>query len=163
MRQLSKLPQDMKRVYQVASTAFLLGAVFVCTYSLLALTYYTRLGPGPGFFPFWLAALLGVLSIIMFYKATYRQVEPMPEEFFPTRAGYFRIGAIVVAISSTVFLMEPLGFCLTMLTFYLVLLPVFGSRNLIVNASVAGLGSFGVYHVFVKLLKIPLPVGGLGT
>ena len=152
----------MIRVYQAASIAFLLGSIFIGAYSWMELQFYTRLGPGPGFFPFWLSVIFGVLSVIMFSQATFGRSEPKPSDFYPTRTGYLRIGAIILTLGWTVLLLEPLGFRLTMLLFYLFLLYVLGKQNFIVTAVVALIGSFGIFHVFVTLLKIPLPVGMLG-
>lgn len=152
----------MSRVYQIASLVFLLGAAFVGIYSWMDLQFYTRLGPGPGFFPFWLSVIFGILSVVMFCQATFRRPEPMPEDFYPSGTGYLRIGAIILTLVGTALLLEPLGFRLTMLLFYLFLLFVLGKQNVVVTMLVALTGSIGIFYVFVKLLKIPLPVGMLG-
>ena len=152
----------MSRVNQIASVVFLLGSVLVGIYSWMDLQFYTRLGPGPGFFPFWLSVIFGILSVIMFCQATFGRPEPMPTDFYPTRTGYLRIGAIILTLVGTALMLEPLGFRLTMLLFYLFLLYVLGKQNLIVTTAVALTGSFGIFYVFVTFLKIPLPVGMLG-
>lgn len=152
----------MTRVYQIASIAFLLGSVFVGVYSWMDLQFYTRLGPGPGFFPFWLSIIFGILSVIMFCQTTFGRPDPMPTDFYPTKTGYLRIGAIIITLIGTALMLEPLGFRLTMLLFYLFLLYVLGKQNIVVTTFVALAGSVGIFYVFVNLLKIPLPVGMLG-
>ena len=152
----------MRRVYQIASIVFLLGSAFIGIHSWLELQFYTRLGPGPGFFPFWLSIVFGILSVLMFYDATFGRSDPMPTDFFPTRIGYLRIGVIISTLIATALLLEPLGFRLTMLLSYLLLLYVLGEQKIIVTALVALAGSFGVFYVFVNLLKIPLPIGTFG-
>ncbi len=124
--------------------------------------YYTNVGPGPGFFPLWISLLLAAMAVLLFYQATFRPQDPKPDGFHPTRSGYVRMAAIVVALAGTVVLMNPLGFRLTMLAFLLFLLFTLGRQNLIVTALVALAGSVGVYHAFVEWLKVPLPVGILG-
>ena len=151
----------MRRPYQITGAVLLLLAVWIAVESL-QLRYYTSLGPGPGFFSFWLAVILGVLAVIMLVQTALGQTEPAPADFFAGRTGYLRMGAVVLALAGTTALLEPLGFRITMLAVYLFLLCAFGRRSLIVTALVALAGSFGVYHVFVHWLNVPLPIGAFG-
>jgi putative tricarboxylic transport membrane protein len=153
----------MKRPYQVMSAVFFVFAIFIFWQSL-ELRYYTSLGPGPGFFPAWLSGFLALLSAVMFYQATWRKPgrEPMPVDFFASRVGYFRIVAIIVATTFVVVTMDSLGFRISILAYLLFLLFTLGRVNLIVTALVALAGSFGVYHVFVNWLAVPLPIGMFG-
>lgn len=152
---------DMRRSYQITGAVLLLLAAFVAVESL-KLRYYTSLGPGPGFFSFWLALLLGGLAVGVLLQATVGQAEPMPSNFFASRTGYLRMGAVVLALVATTAVLEPLGFRLTMLAVYLFLLCALGRRGLIVTVLVAVAGSFGVYHLFVRWLNVPLPIGVFG-
>lgn len=140
-----------------------MGAALFLASESLKLRYYTPLGPGPGFFPLWLAALLAILAVAMFCQATFRGAEPMPSDFFADRQGYLRIGAIAASLIAVIGLMEPVGFCLVMLAFYLFLLLVLGRQHPVITAVVALAGSFGMYYVFVHWLKVPLPMGILGV
>jgi putative tricarboxylic transport membrane protein len=151
----------MRRPYQITAVVLLLLAGFVAV-EALRLRYYTTLGPGPGFFPFWLAIILGVLAVAMLLQAGLARPEPMPADFFASRRGYLRMGAVVVAMVATTLVLEPLGFCLTMLAVYLFLLLTLGRQRALVMALVALGGSFGVYHLFVRWLNVPLPRGLLG-
>jgi hypothetical protein len=151
----------MRRAYQITGTVLLLLAAFVADESL-KLRYYTPLGPGPGFFPFWLAVILGALAVGMLLQATLGHAEPMPADFFASRTGYLKMGAVVLALVGTTALLEPLGFCLTMLAVYLFLLYTLGRQNLILTALVSLGGSFGVYYLFVRWLQVPLPTGLFG-
>jgi putative tricarboxylic transport membrane protein len=49
----------MRLIYVPISLAFLALSVYVM-FGAFDLDYYTPIGPGPGFFPFWLAAILAV-------------------------------------------------------------------------------------------------------
>ncbi len=151
----------MKRPYQVTGIVFILFSAFIARESL-DLKFYTSLGPGPGFFPFWLSVFLGALAAIMLYQATFKPQEPMPSDFFANAKGYLRAGAILLALVASVLLMEPLGFRPMMLAFYLFLLFALGRQNILVTIAVALAGSWGVYQVFVELLKVPLPIGIFG-
>ncbi len=151
----------MKRPYQITSVVLMLVAVFLARESL-RLRYYTPLGPGPGFFPLWLSILLAALGAAMFWRATFGRPETMPADFYADRSGYLRIGALVAALVGVIVLMEPLGFRLVMLGFYLFLLTVLGRQHPLLTGIIALAGSFGVYLVFVKWLATPLPIGLFG-
>ena len=151
----------MRLSYLITGVVLLLLAVFVAV-EALQLRYYTAMGPGPGFFPFWLAIVLGGLAIGMLLQAALGRAEPMPTDFFASGTGYLKAGAVVLALVVTTALLERLGYCLTMLAVYLFLLYSLGRQNWIVTALVALFGSFGVYYSFVRWLQVPLPVGLFG-
>ena len=86
----------MKRPYQI--TAILLFVLSGCiAIESLKLKYYTPLGPGPGFFPFWLSLCLAALAIAMFYQATFKSSDSRPADFVDSRLGYFRAFAMCAA------------------------------------------------------------------
>jgi putative tricarboxylic transport membrane protein len=151
----------MKRPYQITGIVFILFSAFIAWQSL-ELKFYTSLGPGPGFFPFWLSVFLGLLAANMLYQATFKPQDPMPADFFADAKGYLKVGAILLALVFTVVFMEIIGFRLTMLVFYLFLLFALGRQNVFVTLAVALAGSWGVYQVFVNYLQVPLPVGIFG-
>ncbi len=151
----------MRRSYQITGLVFLLLAAFL-GYRAWGLSYYTPLGPGPGFFPLWICILLAVLAAFVFLQATFRQPSALPEGFFASASAYRRIAAVLVALLAVATLMPTLGFRLTMLAFYLVLLSLLGRRNPLETLILALIGSFGVFHLFVEYLSLPLPVGMFG-
>ena len=120
----------MRRVCQAAGLCFFAVALFV-VWKSLGMKYYSSFGPGPGFFPFWLGALLAVLSIAWVAQVTFRQAEPMKEGFIPGRAGKLSIVAVFLALVLVTWLMEIIGFRLTMLGFQLFLLIVLGCAVLV--------------------------------
>lgn len=153
--------KTMKLPYQITSGVVMLIAVFLGGESL-KMRYYTSLGPGPGFFPLWLSILLAILALSMFSQATFGKPRPLPADFFADRKAYLRMGAVLLAIVWVVALLEPLGFCLNMLGFYLFLLTVLGRQKLLLTIIIALGGSFGIYYAFVHWLACPLPIGLLG-
>jgi putative tricarboxylic transport membrane protein len=52
----------MRRASLAASIVFLVFSLIVMVASW-SMEYYSSIGPGPGFFPFWLSLALGLLSI----------------------------------------------------------------------------------------------------
>lgn len=151
----------MKRTYQITGVVFLLFSAFIVRESL-DLKFYTSLGPGPGFFPFWLAVFLGALALGMMYQATFKPQEPMPSDFFAPMKGYLRNLAIILALIFVVVFLDELGFRLSMFAFYMFLLFALGRQNIIVTLLVSLAGSWGVYYVFVEWLKVILPTGMFG-
>ena len=151
----------MKRAHQVTAVVCLVFAAFVMRRSL-GMRLHTPLGPGPGFFPFWLAVIFGGLAMVMLVQATLQRSAAGPADLVATAAGYRRIAAILGALVGAVILMNPLGFRLTSLGFYLFLLTTLSRPSWAVALLVAVAGSFGVYHVFANFLRITLPVGLLG-
>lgn len=154
-------PSTMRRTYQVTGAMLACLAVYVGAESL-ELRYYTSLGPGPGFFAFWLALILGVLAVTMIAQATLGRPEPAPDDLIADRGGYLRMGAVVLALLATALLLERLGFRLTMFAVYLFLLQALGQQRLLTSVVIALAGSFGVYLVFVRWLGVALPTGAFG-
>jgi putative tricarboxylic transport membrane protein len=149
----------MRRGWRLASAAFLLLFIGAGVQSW-ALSLRDALGPGPGFFPFWLSLIGSALAIILFV-----QVRRWPDDdvsIMPERAARGRIIAVFAALIIATALMGPLGFRLTFLAFSTYVLLALGVRNTLAIAVFAVAGSFGVFHVFDRWLQVPLPVGVLG-
>ena len=140
----------------------MVGFATFIAHEALQLRYYTPLGPGPGFFSFWLALILGALGALMALQATLRPVEPMPDDFFSDRVGYLRIGAVVLALVATISLLERLGFSFTMFAVCAFLLYALGRQGVVVTLFVSLMCSFGAYYVFDHWLMVPLPRGVFG-
>lgn len=151
----------MQRVYQIAGLALLALAVAV-VYGALQLRYYTSLGPGPGFFSFWIGIALGILALVIIAQTVSRPPERLPWDFVPDRAGLTRIGLVLLSLLLAALFLERLGFFLTMFVVYMLLLRGLGGYRLLATAVAAVLASFGTYYVFVKWLNVPLPSGILG-
>ncbi len=151
----------MRRTYQITGALLAVLAAYV-GHEALALRYYSSLGPGPGFFPFWLALILGIMALAMVAQATLGRPEPMPTDFYADRGGYLRMGAIVLSLLAVALLLERLGFRITMFAVYLFLLLALGRQRVFTALLVAAAGSVGAYFVFVEWLGVSLPVGAFG-
>ena len=152
----------MKRPWQIASLIFVFLSLFGLIHSL-SYSYRDRLGPGPGFFPFWMSLITGTLSLALFLQTTFAKEEKEEKRsFFPNREGGFRIAIILAALAMVAVFLNPLGFRISLLVF-LFFLPLFlGVRNWLAIPILAIAGSFGVFHVFYYWLKLPLPIGIFG-
>ena len=151
----------MKRGWQIAAAA-LLVVFALFAYESLKLSLRDALGPGPGFFPFWLAVLGAALAALLLVQLHRGRVELGDEALVFDRAGARSVVIALVALIVATALLDVAGFRISMLLFLAVLLVVLDVRNRIAVAVFALAGSFGVYHVFFDLLKVPLPVGIAG-
>jgi putative tricarboxylic transport membrane protein len=152
----------MKKPWQIASAVFVLLSVFVLVHSF-SYPYKDRLGPGPGFFPFWMSIITGLLSLGLFLQTTFSKPSGGEKtSFFPNRQGGLRILFILLALVMVMVFLNPLGFRISLLLFLFLLPILLGVRNWVVIPILAVAGSFGVFHVFYYWLKLPLPVGIFG-
>jgi putative tricarboxylic transport membrane protein len=139
-----------------------LAAIFLA--ALVTASGYAQidaLGPGPGFFPLWLS-LIGLALTILILIENWCNPSLAAGSILPERRAAIQGGMVLAALAAAAVLLEPLGFRLTMLFFIASLLPALGARSLTAIALTAVAGSFGVFHVFLYWLKVPLPTGALG-
>jgi putative tricarboxylic transport membrane protein len=152
----------MRRGWQVACLC-LLGIFVPALITSLGYSLTDALGPGPGFFPFWLSAIgIALTGGMLVQLARGSIVSDDAVALLPSRQVALQAGAVLVALTVAAALLEPLGFRLTMLPFIAGLLLALGARSLLAIALTAVAGSFGVFHVFYYWLKVPLPIGVLG-
>jgi putative tricarboxylic transport membrane protein len=144
-------------VYLVIGLAFLALSGFVMV-SAFDLEYYTDLGPGPGFFPFWLAAILAGVTIGWLIQVYLKPAAPLPEGFIPKMGPAVRLVSVLVAMVLYVLVSDYLGFRLTNFVFLVFLMVVLGNRSVPVVIAVALLGSFGAYYLFHDVMSVHLPV-----
>lgn len=160
-RAIHSAGESMARAYQGVSVLFLLLGLFVLRESL-QLRYFTRLGPGSGFFGVWLGGLMVALAVILFVQNTHprwRREERL--DFPPPRLAQFRIAVTIALLALTVVLLPALGFRLTVLGLALLLLIVVGRQRWFIAIVMSLAVSFGTFYVF-DLLGIFLPTGPRG-
>lgn len=151
----------MKRGWQAAAVALLVTFAFF-VFESYQLSLRDALGPGPGFFPFWLGVLGGVLALILLAQLHLNRVDLGTEALAFDRAGARSVVRVLVGLIVATALLDVIGFRFSMLLLITYLLVILGVRNWVAIAICAGAGSFGVYYVFFDLLKVPLPVGIFG-
>ncbi len=146
----------MRRVYQAASLVFIAIGLYVVL-EARNLTLFTEMGPGSGFFPFWIGLIFMLLSAIWLGQVSLQPDEHMEEDFIPSQAALVRILSIVVALVLFSALVGTVGFQLLMFCFLLFLLIALGRQKPLITALVSLAGSFGVYYVFTQWLDVHLP------
>ncbi len=146
----------VRRACQMVSLFILALALFVVQ-SALGMKYYTAMGPGPGFIPLWIGAVLAVLSVVWFIQVSRGPALPTPEGFVPDRGGVLRVVAVLASLALFPAIAEQVGFRVTMLGFLLFLFAVLGRQKLLVTLALSLIGSFGQYFLFHDLLGLHLP------
>ena len=150
-----------KRGWQIACLCLL--AIFLpALVTSLGYSLIDALGPGPGFFPFWLSLIGAVLSAAMLAQATFAKTDEEIAVSPPDRRVMVQAIGMLVALIAAAALFEPLGYRLTMLPFIAAMLVILGARSWLAIALTALAGSFGIFHVFYHWLKVPLPIGEFG-
>lgn len=151
----------MKRGWQIAAVVLL--ATFACfVFESYRLSLRDALGPGPGFFPFWLGLFAAALALVLLVQLNRGRIDLGEEALTFDRAGVRSVVQVLAGLIVATALLDVIGFRFSMLLLIAYLLAILGVRSWIAIAVNAGVGSFGVYHVFFDLLKVPLPTGIFG-
>lgn len=150
----------MQRIQQGAALCFIIFSALVIRGSL-DLEYYTKLGPGAGFFPLWLGVAMGVLSLVWLVHLFRRTGKSPKTASFPNRSGIIRILAIIASLVAAALVMNLLGFQVAMFLLLIFLLLVLGKQSIWLTVIIALAGSVGVYRVFVAYLDVQLPTASL--
>lgn len=152
----------MRQGRLVATGVMLAFCLFALWQSLL-LSLTDRLGPGPGFFPFWLAVIGAGMAIALFVSIWRGAPAAANDDvrILPHGPGGQRWLAIVLLLAAVTVAMDFVGFRLAMLVFNGALVVALGERRWWLIALFATFGSFGVYYVFTTWLDVLLPTGQL--
>lgn len=152
---------DARRVDQVLG-ATIVGVAAFFGHGAMGMRYFTSIGPGPGFFPRWLALLLALLGAALIVRASFGRAAPVAEGFSPGRSGALRVAAVLAAVAVIALALETVGFPLIMLAASLGLMLTLGLRDARILLPVALAASFGTHLVFARWLGVQLPAGLLG-
>jgi putative tricarboxylic transport membrane protein len=155
------MDRSMKRGWQAASVA--LAATFAYfAFESFQLSLRDALGPGPGFFPFWLGIFGVVLAVILLAQLRLKRPDLGTDALVFDRAGVRGAALVLAGLTVATALLDVVGFRVSMLLLIPYLLVLLGVRNWVAIGICAVAGSFGVYYVFFDVLKVALPEGVLG-
>ena len=152
----------MRRGWQLTGAVMLLICI-VTGFEARDLSLFDKLGPGPGFFPFWLCLIGAVLCAVVLVQVSSTKPEPdTGETIFPRGGLAVRTAAIMVTAAVCTALLDPLGFRIAVTLFTWALLPALGERRWWAVGLFGLLAGFGLFHVFNNWLDVLLPVGEFG-
>jgi uncharacterized membrane protein YfcA len=125
--------------------------------------YVTRFTPGPGFLPFWLGILLGLLSLYLILD-TFRRKKTQEEEKsrLPGKKVLLRVGLIIFFVAAFAFFMNSLGFVVTVFLSVALILLVLEGYGILKSLSYGIFFSFSIFLIFRYWLEVDLPKGFLG-
>ena len=112
--------------------------------------------------PFWLGALLAVLSIILVLYSSRQPVIPANKPVFPGGRTLLTLGAVIAGLAVYILLLEVLGFLVGTGLLTAFLLGVVEREKWSTTILVAVLNSAGLYLVFQVLLGVNLPANRFG-
>jgi putative tricarboxylic transport membrane protein len=145
---------------QISSLVCFLMAVFICLKSI-SLPMGSWSSPGPAFLPFGTGILLGLLSVILYLKASLSKSPKSEQSWFPKER---RKGLALVLIASFLYaiFLDILGFLISTFLLFFVLLGFIEPQKWTVVVGGSLLISFASYALFELLLQVGLPRGFLG-
>ena len=119
--------------------------------------YSAAIGPGPGFFPTWLSAILMVLAIWYIYESV--KGKNVSNESWPTGRSLKHILFIIISLVLFVILFAFCGFLVASFIFLAILFykEYRWYTTLLMSAGITVL----VYWLFNTVLKTYLPVSGI--
>lgn len=154
----------MRKSSLIAGIVFLAFSIVVMGTSW-SMEYYSSIGPGPGFFPFWLSLILGLLSIIWIIQVLLAKNNSEKSDadsaILPKGKGLLRLLSIIGALAFMILSMDAIGFQLPMFAFLIFLLFVLGKVKPATTLVIAAIGSFGLFKVFTLLLDVQLPLSAI--
>jgi hypothetical protein len=139
---------------------FALSAAFAAG----ALKYYSWWGsggPGSAFLPFWLALVMGALSLVMFVRSL-RQADP-GAEWFPRGEGLRDMLVVLGATVAFIGLLNVTGMVIGTALYLAGLVWYLGRHRWWVTLGVALAAAGFNWLVFVHWLRVPMPEGVLWT
>ena len=160
---------QMRRGWQV--TGIITFVICLVTmWEALNLSMFDRLGPGSGFFPFYLGLIGAAMSAVIVWQVARAPITAPRDDAAPDQAGgIFPRGAMLwraVAILGTSAVataaLDWLGFRISISLFSAGLLLALGEFRWWVLLSFAVIAGFGLFHVFNNWLDVLLPVGVFG-
>jgi len=137
-------------------------AIFLIFFGTAAAALAHRMGfgdlhhPGPGFFPFWLSAILAFLSFIYLF-ANLRAAAPGKSLW--GKGDWVRPCLAALGMFGYTLLMGELGFFSSSFCLFLFWLILIEREKWKTIGLVSLLGTFCFYLVFGFFLKVPLPKG----
>lgn len=149
----------MRRI-EVAAAGIMLFLAAVVILATSDLHYWTGVGPGNRFVPIWISVIVAVLALMLIRDALRRR-DDRPVEW-PDRAGALRVGGTFVAICALPYVVDYLGFVLSIAAFMAVMLLALLRCRLAPSLLTVAIASGVIYTVFISWLSIPLPKGVFG-
>ncbi len=123
-----------------------------------SLGYTAKFGPGAGFFPFWVAVVLMLLSCLLLAHSFTAQAR-VERVAVASRKAALQMVLVLAALVVFVFSIESVGFLICTFLFFFFLLSVVERRGWLESIGVPIIATFVLWLVFVRALGTELPPG----
>ena len=143
----------------VAALFIALSAIFVFDSWRVGFGWVEGQGPAAGFFPFWIAILMGGASLVNLIRA-FARFEPDGGETFVSRTAFVRVLMVLVPTAIYVLLIQYVGIYAASALFIVGFMVA--SREPLLTSIAVGLGvPVALFFMFEKWFLVPLPKGPL--
>jgi putative tricarboxylic transport membrane protein len=124
----------------------------------LGFTFLSAGTPGPGFLPLLIA--IGVIaSGVTLLAGALRGARIVESPNWPSLAGWWHVGLMLVALACVFLFLEELGFLIAVTLFMAAMIYALGERSWRMLLTVPPLSAIALYVVFAVWLRVPLPKG----
>lgn len=117
-------------------------------------------GPGPGFFPFYIALFLAISSLVNLARAIMR-AEPGGAGTFVSTTAIGRVMAVFVPTLGYIALIPFIGIYVASAIFIAGFMLAFGRQGILAAAATGVAVPFALFLMFEVWFKVPLPKGPL--
>ena len=148
----------MRRAEILCAAALLIVAGVVAREAIRLEIGWGEIGPKGGFFPFWLAVLLGSSSLVTLIRAVFEGNKQAAEPFL-SRERLGLVLTVLVPIALVVPLIEIAGLYLTAFLYLLVYIWWNGRKSWVVIGAISLLFPLAIYLIFERWFLIPMPKG----
>lgn len=117
-------------------------------------------GPAPGYFPFYVAVLMAIASLINLARAVFI-MESDPRDAFVSKIGFSRVLQVLIPTIAYVGLIQFLGIYVASAIFIMGFMMVFGRQSIITTIGVGVGVPLALFMMFERWFLVPLPKGPL--
>jgi hypothetical protein len=114
--------------------------------------------PGPGFLPTLISAGI-IASGFVLVASALRGSATSPKPGWPSLAGWWRVGLMLVAMAFAFVFLDELGFLISTTLFMVLMIYALGERSWLMLLVVPPGAALALYFVFAVWLRVPLPKG----
>lgn len=125
----------------------------------LGFTWQEGVGPAAGFFPFYIALIMGGASLAMLAAAVRNKSEP--GRSFVSRAAFKRVLALLVPLIAYVALIAFAGLYVASALFITLFMMFFGRYGLLASVAAGAGVAIVLFMLFERWFLVPLPKGPL--
>jgi putative tricarboxylic transport membrane protein len=150
----------MRRADQITGIVMLVFSLTVA-YASWQMPQRVEFGPGMGFFPFWLAVLMAVLSALLLIDASMRKTASSRSPF-PARRALLNVVLVLAGLGAYIAFLDEVGFFVSTILFISFLLGVVEKEGWLKTCMVSVLATISLFIVFRILLDVRLPENMFG-